>query len=319
MSLDSTNVLTLPFRAQWEANNGYCGEASLISSALYKGGTYMSQYDVRILAASNPQNAQSNTQLLIGKRENDLKTINKMHLKAEAWHAKGPTKEFLLWVKAMVSQGHPVAIGLYMNQYYFTDNEETGDKEYDHIVTVTGVTSKYADGQYHGDDILHFSDHGLWNPEEKDPQPEVNYQIAFDEIQKDRKQANWESSPIYSLRPQQNYGVAITGILDPNCETKPIQIQTNIPYEPTLAEGSNKRPASIPVRLKVTVSELKPGQSYTVYRYDDMDYVPDGEFHKKAYRSVASRLIQITSGSTYTFEEEILSHQTVVYRAVPVN
>ena len=36
-------------RLQWNENNGYCGEVSLISAGLYYG-QYLSQYDARSLA-----------------------------------------------------------------------------------------------------------------------------------------------------------------------------------------------------------------------------------------------------------------------------
>lgn len=311
--MEETHLSMPPFRMQWEANQGYCGEASLISMSLHRGGLYMSQYDVRNCIASGEKYPQIDTQLLLGV--NDRLAAEKMHLKAEIWKANGTTKEFLVWVKAMLAQGHPVAIGLFMNQSDFTNLEETGDDEYDHIVTASHVASEHPDSKYHGEDVLYFSDHGLWDGEEKTLK-EALYSISFDDIQKTRKQANLPTSPLYSLHPKRNYGIAVTGIYDLKKETQPIRIQPDISYEPSLLEGSNDRPSPIPVHLQVTVSQLTPGVPYIVYRYNRLEKVPHEQFNKYADQAEKSRTFQIESGSSYTFEEEISSDQTVIYRAV---
>jgi hypothetical protein len=43
--------LNIPTRLQWEENDGYCGEVSLISGGLYFG-QYGSQFDTRVMACS---------------------------------------------------------------------------------------------------------------------------------------------------------------------------------------------------------------------------------------------------------------------------
>ena len=49
-----------------------------------------------------------------------------------------------------------------MNQYLFYGDTKllAGDTDYDHIVPVIQVDSKYDDDLYHEDDIIYFSDNG---------------------------------------------------------------------------------------------------------------------------------------------------------------
>src|SRR5580692_10667511 len=72
---ENIHANNIPPRYQWDANNGYCGEVSLISAGLYYG-QYVSQYDIRALAIKNvPQN---DGQLLIGL--NDQYAASQLHL-----------------------------------------------------------------------------------------------------------------------------------------------------------------------------------------------------------------------------------------------
>ena len=312
----------LPPRIQWNANYGYCGEVSLISAGLYYG-QYISQYDARAIASKNARQNLESSQLLLGV--NDVATAKAMHLSATAFNtAQQPNSTaFLTWVKSNVTAGSPVVIGVFQNQsrFYGLRNLNAGDAKYDHIVTVTGITSKYAltgTTKYYADDVLTFNDHGLWT---KTPngQPQNAFSYSFGTFATTRQRANATAGPVYSLKSGADYGIAITGIIDVNRETVPVRLTTSTNAEtPAMIRGSNTRPAANPVTLTITVSNLKPGTTYNLYRYNTMANVPDSKFNANATKAAQKWTIKITSGTTYTMTQTIKSNENAVYRAVPV-
>ena len=306
----------IPPRYQWENNAGYCGEVSLISAGLYYG-QYVSQYDARAIACMDlPQNK---SQLLLGK--NDLYAATMMHLNAIEWdtYAEQNTDQFLAWVKQNVVKGYPVAIGIYMNEYLFYENTDpdAGDSEYDHIVPVTGIGSNYSlgDPSYYGDDILYFSDNGVWGDTSNPP---YHFAYGFDACQASRKQANAKNGAIYSLSNDgSNYGIAITGVMDLHKDTFPVRIDTNDNEElPEIEDGSSVRPSPMPLTLTITVSNLEPNVHYNLYRYDSFESVPNSQFNAHASDASESWPIQINAGSTFVMTQEINSDEIAIYRAV---
>lgn len=306
----------LPPRVQWNANFGYCGEMSFVSAGL-NYGQYISQYDARAIASRNTRQYLESSQLLLGV--NDVAAAKAMHLTAVAKQAT--TASFLPWVKSNAVSGYPVIIGVFMNQsrFYGTSNLNAGDTEYDHIVTVTGITSTHqltGSTASYADDVLTFNDNGLWAP---GGQPQNAFSYAFSTLPATRKQANAKTGPVYSLKNGLNYGIAITGIIDLSRETVPVRLTTSTNAEtPAMVNGSNTRPAAKPVTLTVTVSSLKPGTTYNLYRYSSMAAVPDSNINANAAKAAQKWTISIPSGSTYTMSQTIMSNETAVYRAVPV-
>jgi hypothetical protein len=301
----------VPSRLQWMHNSGYCGETSLIAAGLYFG-QYLSQYDVRALIAKE----QTKGSLLLGI--NDQEAAQKLHLSYEAWDTDDQenTEQFLIWLKQKVAAGNPVAIGVYANQSVFETGAE-GDAEYDHIVSVITLHTQHAihDPTYYGEDEIGFSDNGLFEPEST---PFYYFASSFDSFPATRAQANLPTSPIYTLSNSgQNYGIAITGVADLHGDTLPIQIFTDYNYEnPPIEKGSNQRPKSMPVLLIVTVSNVKPGIPYILYRYDNIEKVPESEFNAHASSASQQYPFQISLGSTYTRVEQIQSSDQAIYRCV---
>ena len=78
----------LPPRIQWNANYGYCGEASFISAGLFYG-QYLSQYDARAIASNNARQNLSSSQLLLGV--NDVAAAKAMHLAATPFNTSTQT------------------------------------------------------------------------------------------------------------------------------------------------------------------------------------------------------------------------------------
>ena len=314
----------LPPRIQWNANYGYCGETAFVSAGLYYG-QYISQYDARAIASKNARQSLESSQLLLGV--NDVAAAKAMHLNATAFNtAKQPTSTaFLSWVKSNVVAGSPVVIGVFMNQsrFYGTANLNAGDTEYDHIVTVTGITSTRSltgpttgPTTYYADDVLTFNDGGLWTGTNGQPQNSFSY--SFGTFATTRQRANSKTGAVYSLKSGADYGIAITGIIDLNRDTVPVRLTTSVNAEtPTMVDGSNTRPAAKPVTLTITVSSLKPGTTYNLYRYSSMANVPDSTFNANAAKAAQKWTITIPSGSTYTMTQTINSNEIAVYRAVP--
>jgi len=310
----------LPPRIQWDANFGYCGEVSFISAGL-NYGQYISQYDARALASKNARQSLESSQLLLGV--NDVAAAKAMHLNATAFNtAQKPTSTaFLSWVKSNVTAGYPVVIGVFTNQsrFYGTTNLNAGDTEYDHIVAVTGITSTHpltGPTTYYPDDVLTVNDNGEWTGTNGQPQNVFSY--PFGAFATTRQKANAKTGPVYSLKNGADYGIAITGIIDLSRETVPVRLTTSANAEtPPMVEGSDTRPAAKPVTLTVTVSNLKPGTTYTLYRYNTMANVPDANINANAAKAAQKWTITIPSGSTYTMTQTINSNETAVYRAVP--
>lgn len=320
----------LPPRLQWNANNGYCGETSLISAGLYYG-QYLSQYDARALASGTiPQN-EAASQLLLGV--NDVAAATAMHLTAAPFDTaeQTDTASFLTWLKAEIVAGHPVAIGLYANQSRFYGagdpdgggdggDPDAGDEDYDHIVTVTGVSSRQpvtGSAIPYPDDLISFSDHGLWTGT-PDGQPQYTFSDPIGGFSADRRQANAADGPVYSLPSGgSNYGIAITGVTDIDHETVPVRLIAGAGAEiPAMIDGSTTRPAATPLTLRVTVSGLTAGKTYTIYRYASMSSVPDRGFNANADKAAQHWTITAT-GPTHTMDQTIMSDEIAVYRAVP--
>jgi len=312
-----TNLQIDP-RFQWGANYGYCGEVSFISAGLYYG-QYLSQYDARSLANGTGRQNRASSQLLLGV--NDSAAADRLHLAMTKWSGVGASA-FLGWVKKNVLAGSPVVIAVFTNSWIFDGDARpnAGDSEYDHIVPVHSISTKHdlTDASYYADDTLTFSDNGLYGDDTPTGSP-YHFTYAFGLFPRTRAQANLKTGPVYSLPLNTtNYGVAFTGVKDTYRETLPVRITTSTNAElPSIANGSNTRPAAQVVTLTVTVSGLVPGKAYNLYRYNSMAAVPDGSFNANAAKASSLWPITITSGSTYVLKQSIMSSQSVAYRAVP--
>jgi hypothetical protein len=319
-SFEITN--DIPARLQWNANNGYCGEVAFINAGLYYG-QYLSQYDIRAIASPNKTQNLVSAQLLLGV--NDTFAATQLHLNATPWKTsnKQSSSSFLTWVKSNVISKYPVIIGVYTNEYKFngTTNVNAGDTDYDHIVTVIGVTSKTAlnnPATYYGDDVLRLIDHGIWTGTSNNL-PQYTFNYPFSSFQGTRQQANASTAPVYTLPlGNSNFGIAITGVTDLDGSTVPVRLATSANSEsPSMKDGSTTRPASKPLTLTITVSNLKPNVSYNLYRYSSVTSVPNSGFNKNASRAFQTLPVKISSGSTFVTKMTINSNEIAIFRAVP--
>jgi hypothetical protein len=169
---------------QWENDDGYCGEVTLIQAGL-ANGQWMSQYDARLvcgtgLSQSGPNGACAahgkqtnyNAQLLI---EDPGTGVSGTHIYADAAQCmvnarltgttfpyetqaagmKGYTA-YMSWVKAQVIAGNQVTVAVFING--------GTDPQYDHEVSVLKIGTNHAtdDPSYYPDDVLYFDDHGAY-------------------------------------------------------------------------------------------------------------------------------------------------------------
>lgn len=180
----------IPLRIQWDQGTGYCGETCFVSAGLYYG-QYMSEGTVRQIAGG---------ELLLG--QNDDATASAIHLTHSCWN-RADYRGFLNWIKTAVNNGHPVAIGVYMNESIFGSDYD--DPEYDHIVMVVGVDDTH----------IYFTDCGLYTG----PGAQSIYSVSFADFPQSRSGANSVDRP-YSLcnntrvhgQTTANYGIQFTGV-----------------------------------------------------------------------------------------------------------
>jgi hypothetical protein len=179
---------------QWESNNGYCGEASLMQAGL-ANGQWISQYNTRLLCgaffgpqtngygaslkqAGNPPSGfgNYNAQVLLQTPNQNLSGPNDFGFAARcAANARlninvypantGNTvpndglagyRDYMSWIKSQVIAGKQVTIGVLL--------KGEDDAQYEHIVTVMKIGTNHSatDATYYGDDVLYFDDHGLY-------------------------------------------------------------------------------------------------------------------------------------------------------------
>ena len=177
---------------QWENDNGYCGEVSMMQAGL-NNGQWMSQFNARLicgagLSQSGPGPNDSwcdghknvpnyNAQLLL-ENPNDPSVsgsnlfasaatcLANSQLSATTYpYAKGFQTgnsglsgywDYMSWVKSEVIAGHQVTIGVLV--------QGGSDPQYDHEVTILAIGTNHgvADPTYFDDDVLFFDDHGAY-------------------------------------------------------------------------------------------------------------------------------------------------------------
>jgi hypothetical protein len=170
---------------QWEVNNGYCGEVSMMQAGL-NAGQWTSQFNARLLcgAQGNGKDApvgapllQSgppgfceahkktcdyNSQLLLEPSASATAATCLSNYRLGHEHYQDDAKNvgidgyrhFMSWVKAQTIAGHQTTIGVLEN--------EGKDSQYDHIVSVVKIGTNHSptDPTYFDDDVLYFEDHG---------------------------------------------------------------------------------------------------------------------------------------------------------------
>lgn len=276
-------ILDLPPRLQWENDNGYCGEASIQTAALYFG-TYISQDLARKIAGA---------ELIVS--ENDDELLDALKLSYDEWDWEKPTPQYdayLIWAKKHLSEDHPVIITVYVNGME--------DPDYDHIVPAVGYQSPDTD-LYHGDDKLIYNDLFEQKP----------FVQSFHSMWDDRSMKRNDSNYKYCIPKDVDYGVAVTGTVDLNNETVPVSLSVNAWDEPNVTLGESPEL----LNAAITARSLKPGTEYVLLRYTDYESVPDSDFMNSSADEVARFVAESSSKTLY---DTFLSDSLAIYRCVKV-
>jgi hypothetical protein len=169
---------------QWENNDGYCGEVSMMQAGL-NNGQWMSQFNARLVCGTGLSQSGSNgacaahhgqvnynAQLLIedpGTGVSGPNTYANAALCVANSRLSGSTfdysaqstgqagyEEYMSWVKHEVIAGHQVTVAVLLNG--------GSDPQYDHEVGVIKIGTNHAndDPAYYPDDVLYFDDHGVY-------------------------------------------------------------------------------------------------------------------------------------------------------------
>jgi hypothetical protein len=179
---------------QWESNNGYCGETSLISSGMVNG-QWMSQYSARLICGAFAGLATNGSGASLLQAGNPLRKVPNYNaqllIEAPDTEVSGPDdfaysalcgansqlqtaaypyttgfqhpnlglagyQDYMRWIKAQVIAGNQVTIAVDLNG--------GSDAQYDHEVSVLKIGTNHSpsDDTYYGDDVVYFEDHGVY-------------------------------------------------------------------------------------------------------------------------------------------------------------
>jgi hypothetical protein len=182
---------------QWENNNGYCGEVSLMTAGL-ADGQFVSQYNTRLvcggffgpeangtgpslLQAGKPphKNGNYNAELLIENPSQGLTgpydydwagrcaanaglSLLQYPSTTGVWAPNSGLagyQDFMRWIKTQIMAGHQVTLGVILNPA-----DGGYDAQYDHIVDVIKIGTNHSptDPFYYPDDVIYFDDHGVY-------------------------------------------------------------------------------------------------------------------------------------------------------------
>ena len=169
---------------QWENNDGYCGEVSMMIAGL-SNGQWMSQFNARLvcgtgLSQSGPDGACAahhhqpnyNAQLLIEDPGTGVtgpnvyaaaaQCVRNSRLSGTTFNYSAQStgivgyQEYMSWVKAEVIAGHQVTLAVLL--------PGGSDPQYDHEVAVIKIGTNHSptDPTYYADDVIYFDDHGAY-------------------------------------------------------------------------------------------------------------------------------------------------------------
>lgn len=279
--------LNIPPREQWPNDGGYCGETSLQSIALHFGA-WISQEIVRKAAGG---------EMLLGV--NDSKALDALHFTYTRWDsesAKPQFESFAVWTKKNLAARAPVIFTVYL-----TDG--TNDPDYDHIMVATGANYRSSDG-YDATDRLFFNN---------------NFgsalSLEFGAFHGTRKTCTRDSAAGGCIPESVDYGVAITGIVDPQKATRPVDVTVANQSEPNVSKGDS------PVQMTASVkaSGLTKGGAYALLRYDGYKKVPvSGSAAEILAEPNAARVDFVATSTEWTYADPtpFSSDEAVYYRCV---
>ncbi len=284
---EGTTMLDIPPREQWPNDGGYCGETSLQSIALLYGA-WISQDVVRKVAGG---------EMLLGV--NDAKALDALHFTYVLWNSESSAPQFqgfAAWLKGNLARQTPAIFSVYL-----TDG--TNDPDYDHIMVATGATYRNAD-VYSASDTIFFNN---------------NFGSALSRelgaFSATRASCSKDSLVGGCIPESVDYGVAVTGIVDPSKATRPVSISVAKNSEPNVSKGA----AAESMMATGKAAGLTAGTAYALLRYDGYKKVPAGNASEILAAPNTSRVDFTATASEWTFSDPTPfdSDSAVYYRCVP--
>lgn len=287
-------ILDAPPRYMWGWGpdlHGYCGSTSFQTNGIY-WGEWLSSEKVR--------DAAGEAELLIAV--NDVKAAKALKFEYEEWdynsgNPQGPN--FVAWLRQHIDQGHLAAIGVF-------EQVPDGDPDYDHIVPVIGYQYDASSGETTG---IYYND--LWSPESR--------MLRVPDDISTRNQCSQSAPPeqpyTFCLTKKVDYGIAFLGNVDTFSETYRMTLIMPSWTEPDYGKEDRVNAQPVLFTVSATVSGLRVGASYTVYRFDSYTTLPKSNFSSGPFTNswsftATSQLHQLNDFDTF------LSNSTIFYRAV---
>lgn len=322
-------------RQQWNENYGYCGETSFITAAMYYG-MYMSQWTIRELINQMTSNdtvdqTTQSSQLLLVNSDGNNNMSNALNIFQFSYTIYDQSSSFTDWITKQSNNGiNPVIIGVYEN------NVLGGlDPTYDHIVPVvnsTSTTISFSDNGLYGDDGATKDPKnqnpdwtGKWDPSYKITDPTFNNPFLFTynipDCVNNRSNAT-NSSFIYSIPTNNNYGIAITGITGSTVRVQVVpSVQETDTFTCNNTDSCGVIPSSIKMSLTVYLYNLTVGVTYNVYcysNYQDLQNATTQGFNTYGTNSNITRYTFTADSikSTYIDPHITNSQQIALYRCI---
>lgn len=223
-------------RFQYDKNNGYCGECSLQSLLLSHGG-WVPQAYVRSITGGGIGNTPKG-ELLLGV--NYDKAIGTLKVNADKFRGKG-YGAFMAWAKGHLQRGNGVV--------FVTKLSGGADMDYDHIMPMVGAT---------GDAVQVFS---LYSDKVITRQA-ANYNCNAG--------GNKALNNGGCVPDNTSYGYAVQGF-----KWSGIGPRVQIVDLPNREPGEGPNPGDDPWNANVLITDLKPGNAYSLYRFDNIRDTPD--------------------------------------------
>ena len=303
-------------RLQWGDSGGYCGALSVQTIAL-SFGAYISQDVVRKAAPEGGGHGDKRDGYEI-LHTNIAQALTKLRIRFDYWdfksHAQPQVDAYRAWLKSHLVRFEPVVWFVMCKG----DGHDTyGIAHYDHIEPVWGIYSNRSLVEpattsvvYPDDVIVHASN---W-----DHNPYYRTMASLnDSLKMDGNCANavagWPHDEAYPcLYTQENYGAALLGLEDPGNRSLNVALTLNRWDEPDIKRF--EKPAEL--TITASVSGLKTGSKYTMYKYDSASDMP----RTSDYAKTASNQHTFTAdGDKYTWEDpkKTSSAASVYYLCVP--
>lgn len=274
-----SNIIDIAPRIQWNNNGGYCGSSTIQQIAL-NYGIYISQDACRKVIGDQ--------EILLGI--NAHKVLDKLSFKYEEWNHISfipQSKRFLQWIKLNIKNNDPVMIGVY--------TRNGNNKWYDHIIPITGYVSEKFNN--YEDDYLIFN--SCWD--------ELIYSYGISELINTRKDSN--NANRFSIPKYVNFGIAITGVNDPENLLKPVKIIPTINHEPNITIG--EEPSLITAKIKI--SNLEENKKYIILKYDDYKEIPVNDYLNSSY---VEKNIFIAEETNKELDVNFMSNSSTIYRCL---